>query len=35
MKRRYLDPKNVIPFKRVFGENPELLQSFLNAGTGA
>jgi hypothetical protein len=32
MKRRYLDPKNVIPFKRVFGENPELLQSFLNAG---
>jgi hypothetical protein len=32
MKRRYLNPKNVIPFKRVFGENPELLQSFLNAG---
>jgi predicted transposase/invertase (TIGR01784 family) len=28
---RYLDPKNDIPFKRVFGEHPELLKSFLNA----
>jgi predicted transposase/invertase (TIGR01784 family) len=31
MKRRYLDPKNDIPFKRVFGENPDLFKSFLNA----
>jgi predicted transposase/invertase (TIGR01784 family) len=29
--KKYLDPKNGIPFKRVFGEHPELLQSFLNA----
>jgi predicted transposase/invertase (TIGR01784 family) len=28
---RFLDPKNDIPFKRVFGENPDLLRSFLNA----
>jgi predicted transposase/invertase (TIGR01784 family) len=28
---RYLDPKNDIPFKRIFGEHPELLKSFLNA----
>jgi predicted transposase/invertase (TIGR01784 family) len=28
---RYLDPKNDIPFKRIFGEHPELLRSFLNA----
>ncbi|MDR2287421.1 MAG: Rpn family recombination-promoting nuclease/putative transposase [Prevotellaceae bacterium] len=28
---RYLDPKNDIPFKRVFGEHPNLLKSFLNA----
>ncbi|MDR3252668.1 MAG: Rpn family recombination-promoting nuclease/putative transposase [Tannerella sp.] len=28
---RYLDPKNDIPFKKVFGEHPELLKSFLNA----
>ncbi|MDR1673522.1 MAG: Rpn family recombination-promoting nuclease/putative transposase [Bacteroidales bacterium] len=28
---RYLDPKHDIPFKRVFGEHPELLRSFLNA----
>jgi predicted transposase/invertase (TIGR01784 family) len=28
---RYLDPKNDLPFKRIFGEHPELLISFLNA----
>jgi predicted transposase/invertase (TIGR01784 family) len=28
---RYLDPKNDLPFKRIFGEHPELLKSFLNA----
>jgi len=28
---RYLDPKNDLIFKRVFGEHPKLLQSFLNA----
>jgi predicted transposase/invertase (TIGR01784 family) len=28
---RYLDPKNDLPFKRVFGEHPDLLMSFLNA----
>jgi hypothetical protein len=28
---RYLDPKNDIPFKRIFGEHPDLLLSFLNA----
>jgi predicted transposase/invertase (TIGR01784 family) len=27
----YLDPKNDIPFKRIFGEHPDLLKSFLNA----
>jgi predicted transposase/invertase (TIGR01784 family) len=31
MKRRYLDPKNDLPFKRIFGENPKLLIDFLNA----
>jgi predicted transposase/invertase (TIGR01784 family) len=29
--KRYLDPKNDLPFKRIFGEHPDLLQSFLNA----
>jgi predicted transposase/invertase (TIGR01784 family) len=28
---RYLDPKNVLVFKKVFGEHPEILLSFLNA----
>jgi predicted transposase/invertase (TIGR01784 family) len=28
---RYLDPKNDLLFKRVFGEHPDLLISFLNA----
>jgi len=28
---RYLDPKNDLIFKRVFGEHPKLLLSFLNA----
>jgi len=28
---RYLDPKNDVTFKRVFGEHPHLLLSFLNA----
>ncbi|MDR1667647.1 MAG: Rpn family recombination-promoting nuclease/putative transposase [Bacteroidales bacterium] len=30
---RYLDPQHAIPFKRVFGEHPELLRSFLHALT--
>jgi predicted transposase/invertase (TIGR01784 family) len=28
---RYLDPKNDLTFKRIFGEHPELLIKFLNA----
>src|SRR5690606_19288367 len=28
---RYLDPKNDVTFKRVFGEHPLLLKSFLNS----
>jgi hypothetical protein len=28
---RYLDPKNDLPFKKVFGEHKRLLISFLNA----
>jgi predicted transposase/invertase (TIGR01784 family) len=28
---RYLDPKNDLTFKRIFGEHPDLLISFLNA----
>jgi len=28
---RYLDPKNDLTFKRIFGEQPHLLKSFLNA----
>lgn len=28
---RYLDPKNDITFKRVFGEHPHILRSFLNS----
>lgn len=28
---KYLDPKNDVPFKRIFGEHPDLLKSFLNA----
>jgi predicted transposase/invertase (TIGR01784 family) len=28
---RYLNPKNDLTFKRIFGEHPELLISFLNA----
>ena len=28
---RYLDPKNDLTFKRVFGQHPHLLRSFLNA----
>ena len=27
---RYLDPKNDLTFKRIFGEHPHLLKSFLN-----
>ncbi|MDR1116457.1 MAG: Rpn family recombination-promoting nuclease/putative transposase [Tannerella sp.] len=27
----YLDPKNDLTFKRIFGEHPDLLMSFLNA----
>ncbi|MDR0692497.1 MAG: Rpn family recombination-promoting nuclease/putative transposase, partial [Prevotellaceae bacterium] len=28
---RYLDPKNDLTFKRIFGKHPDLLISFLNA----
>ena len=28
---RYLDPKNDLTFKRIFGEHPDLLVGFLNA----
>lgn len=28
---RYLDPKNDLVFKKIFGEHPHLLKSFLNA----
>ena len=28
---RYLDPKNELTFKKVFGQHPHLLRSFLNA----
>ncbi|MDR1371172.1 MAG: Rpn family recombination-promoting nuclease/putative transposase [Dysgonamonadaceae bacterium] len=27
---RYLDPKNDLPFKRIFGKHPGILKSFLN-----
>ena len=28
---RYLDPKNDLTFRKVFGQHPHLLRSFLNA----
>ena len=28
---RYLDPKNDLTFKKIFGQNPDLLMSLLNA----
>ena len=28
---RYLDPKNDLTFRKVFGQHPNLLKSFLNA----
>ena len=28
---KYLDPKNDLTFKKVFGQHPHLLRSFLNA----
>jgi predicted transposase/invertase (TIGR01784 family) len=31
MTQRFLDPKNDIVFKRIFGEHPEILRSLLNA----
>ncbi len=31
MFMRYLDPKNDLTFKKIFGEHPHLLKSFLNA----
>ena len=31
MAQRYLDPRNDIVFKRIFGEHPKILRSFLNA----
>ncbi len=29
--KRYLDPKNDLVFRHIFGENPDLLRAFLNA----
>ena len=29
--KRYLDPKNDLVFRRIFGEHPDLLRAFLNA----
>ena len=31
MATRYLDPKSDLTFKKVFGEHPDLVISFLNA----
>ena len=31
MRERFLDPKNGIVFKKIFGEHPRILRSFLNA----
>jgi predicted transposase/invertase (TIGR01784 family) len=31
MAKRYLDPKNDLVFKRIFGEHPHILRSCLNA----
>ena len=31
MAKRYLDPKADLTFKKVFGEHPDLVTSFLNA----
>jgi predicted transposase/invertase (TIGR01784 family) len=31
MAQRFLDPKNDIVFKRIFGEHPQILRSLLNA----
>ncbi len=31
MAERYLDPKNDIVFKKIFGQHPRILKSFLNA----
>jgi len=28
---RYLDPKNEVVFKKIFGQHPEILRSFLNS----
>jgi hypothetical protein len=28
---KYLDPKNDLTFKKIFGQHPHLLKSFLNA----
>ena len=28
---RYLDPKSDLTFKKIFGNHPDLLKSFLNA----
>ncbi len=28
---RYLDPKADVVFKKIFGQHPDLLKSFLNA----
>lgn len=34
MARRYLDPRNDLVFKRIFGEHPHILLSFLASGAG-
>ena len=31
MERRYLDSRNGVVFKRIFGEHPQILRAFLNA----
>jgi hypothetical protein len=31
MATRYLDPRNDVVFKRIFGEHEGILRSFLNA----
>jgi hypothetical protein len=28
---KYLDPKNDLIFKKIFGEHPDILMSFLNS----
>ncbi|MFW5781184.1 MAG: PD-(D/E)XK nuclease family transposase, partial [Bacteroidota bacterium] len=30
-KNKYLDPKNDLTFRKIFGEHPHIIKSFLNA----